>query len=97
MSLLIVVVFRDEAVAGVLVAGDVDVSVGQPSHGLSAALAARHVLHIQHQLGMHFLCIIGRTVATESLNLSSFRVLDTLGHQLLLGCASSLSLHPRSI
>ena len=44
--------FRDKAVAHLLAADNVDVVVGGASHGLSAALATRHVLHIQHQLGL---------------------------------------------
>ena len=46
--------FRDEVAADLLAAGSVDMAVGGASHGLSAALATRHVLHIQHQLGMHY-------------------------------------------
>jgi len=46
--------FRDEVVDNLLAADSVDVAVGGASHGLSAALATRHVLHIQHQLGMHY-------------------------------------------
>lgn len=44
--------FRDKDVVDLLATGDDDVAVGGASHGLSAALATRHLLHIQHQLGI---------------------------------------------
>ena len=46
-------VFRDQVATDLLVVGDVNVAVGGASYGLPAALATRHVLHIQHQLGTH--------------------------------------------
>jgi len=45
--------FRDEVAADLLASGDVNMAVGGASYGLSAPLATRHVLHIQHQLGTY--------------------------------------------
>jgi len=53
---------RDQLVANLLVVGDVDMAVGGASHGLSAALATRHLLHIQHQLGSYFIQIENNNV-----------------------------------